>query len=92
MLDRGAQNALAVGHRSLLPGGILKVRGHFKEGQVVELEAEDGKAFGRGMVRYGSEDLCRIAGKKTGQIADILGRKAPDEVIHRNDLVIWSTR
>jgi glutamate 5-kinase len=51
-----------------------------------------GKVFGRGVVRYGSRDLCRIAGKQTDEIQTILGRKSHDEVIHRNDLVIWSER
>lgn len=92
VLDPGACQALTLAHRSLLPGGILKVRGDFKEGQVVELETPDGKVFGRGVVKYGSEDLARIAGKKTDQIEKILGRKISDEVIHRNDLVIWSAR
>jgi glutamate 5-kinase len=68
------------------------VKGDFKTGDVVELETVDGKIFGRGMVKYGSKDLDRIAGKKTGQIENILGGKTSDEIIHRNDLVIWSAR
>ena len=81
-----------VGRRSLLPGGIRKIQGHFKEGQVVELATEQGEVFGRGVVRYGSDDLTRIAGKKTSEIEAVLGRKGSAEVIHRNDLVIWSAR
>lgn len=92
VLDGGACQALKTGHRSLLPGGVLKVRGDFREGQVVELETMEGQVFGRGVVRYGSADLVRIAGKKTDQIAGVLGRKVSDEVIHRNDLVVWGGR
>lgn len=92
VLDQGAYHALSAGHRSLLPGGILKVKGDFKAGDVVELETDQGKIFGRGLVKYNNKDLNRIAGKKTNQIESILGAKTSDEVIHRNDLVIWSAR
>lgn len=92
VVDAGAYNALLVGKKSLLPGGIVKVKGAFEEGQVVELETIEGKVFGRGVVHYNHADLARIAGKKTGQIQEILGKKTHDEVIHRNDLVLWSER
>lgn len=92
VVDDGAYQALLLGKKSLLPGGIVKIKGDFEAGQVVELEALDGKIFGRGVVHYDSRDLGRIAGKKTGEIQEILGKKPHDEVIHRNDLVIWSER
>ena len=90
-IDAGASQAL-LGKKSLLPGGIVKVEGNFDAGQVVEVETLEGKVLGRGVVHYSSRDLGRIAGKKTGEIQAILGSKASDEVIHRNDLVLWSER
>lgn len=92
VVDEGAYRALLLGKKSLLPGGVLRIKGDFKEGQVVELETTDGKVFGRGVSHYGSSDLVRIAGKKTGDIQAILGKKTCDEIIHRNDLVIWGAR
>ena len=91
IVDNGAYQAL-LAKKSLLPGGIVKVQGNFEAGQVVELETQGGKVFGRGVVHYDSRDLSRIAGKRTAEIQAILGRKSHDEVIHRNDLVIWSER
>lgn len=91
VVDGGAYQAL-LAKKSLLPGGIMRVRGHYEKGQVVELETPDGKVVGRGVVHYSSRDIARIAGKKTGEIQAILGKKTHDEVIHRNDLVIWSER
>ena len=90
-IDAGASQAL-LGKKSLLPGGIVKVEGNFDAGQVVEVETLEGKVLGRGVVHYSSRDLSRIAGKRTGEIQAILGKKSHDEVIHRNDLVIWSER
>ena len=91
VVDAGAYQAL-MAKKSLLPGGVLKTRGNFEKGQVVELETDGGKVFGRGVARYNSRDLMRIAGKRTADIEAILGAKPCDEVIHRNDLVIWSER
>ncbi len=88
-VDEGAYQALKGENRSLLARGIVKVRGDFKRGDVVELEASGGKVFGRGVVQYSNEELFQIAGKKSNEINAILGYKYGDEVIHRNDLVLW---
>ena len=90
-VDLGAYQAL-IAKKSLLPSGIIKSQGNFEAGQVVELETLDGKVFGRGVVHYNSRDLARIAGKRTEEVRSIFGKKSHDEVIHRNDLVIWSER
>jgi glutamate 5-kinase len=92
VLDQGTAKVLRQGRRSLLPAGILKVRGSFKRGQVVEIESADGKVFGRGVVKYGSDELARVAGQQGDQIEKFLGRKSSHEVIHRDELVVWSTR
>ena len=91
VVDDGAYQAL-LAKKSLVPGGIVKIQGNFEAGRVVELETLDGKVFGRGVVHYNSRDLSRIAGKRTDEIQATLGKKSHDEVIHRNDLVIWSER
>ncbi|MFH0984014.1 MAG: glutamate 5-kinase [Candidatus Omnitrophota bacterium] len=91
VVDDGACQAL-LAKKSLLSGGIVKVQGSFNAGQVVELEALTGKILGRGVVRYNSRDLGRIAGKRTREAESILGKNSCDEVVHRNDLVIWSER
>ncbi|HNX69444.1 MAG TPA: glutamate 5-kinase [Candidatus Omnitrophota bacterium] len=91
VVDQGAHQAL-LQNKSLLPGGIVKVKGDFEAGQVVEIETVEGRVLGRGVVHYDSRELALIAGKKTGQIEAILGKKSHDEAIHRNDLVIWSER
>ncbi len=87
--DDGAYRALQQGSRSLLARGILKTRGAFSRGDVVELETEGGQIFGRGVARYSDKEISKIAGKKSTEIQAILGYKHQDEVIHCNDLVIW---
>lgn len=88
-LDEGACRALAEQKCSLLPRGMIRVRGQFEKGEVVELENPEGKILGRGLVRYSQKELTALTGRKTSEIAGVLGYKSHDEVIHRNDMVIW---
>jgi glutamate 5-kinase len=88
VVDDGGREALVNKGKSLLPGGVVKVEGTFKIGECVTCVDRSGQAFARGLVKYSSEDLDRIKGLKTSQIASVLGHKDYDEVIHRDDLVI----
>lgn len=87
-VDRGAYEALLKGRKSLLPRGVVGLEGEFSRGAVVELQWED-QIFGRGVVFYSSEELSKIAGKRTDEIEKVLGCKYKDEVIHRDNLVLW---
>ena len=89
LCDKGALHALRESGASLLPSGIVEVRGVFDEGDVVELVTPDGETFGRGLSVYGAEDLRAIAGAQSAEIESILGFKVLDEAIHRDNLVIF---
>ena len=88
VVDAGAREALVNKGKSLLPGGVVEVEGNFKIGDCVTCVDHAGTAFGRGLVKYSSDELDRIKGLKTTQIESVLGHKDYDEVIHRDDLVI----
>jgi glutamate 5-kinase len=88
ILDDGAANAIRDGGRSLLPAGILGVRGHFQPGDVVLLRDAQGREIGRGLTRYGTEAVAKLAGARTADIGARLGYHGPDEVVHRDDLVV----
>jgi len=90
-LDEGAINALLVKGRSLLPSGIIAVEGNFNAGDSVKCMAPNGSLIAKGITDYSSEELRKIAGKKTGEIEGILGYKYSDEVIHRDNLVITAS-
>lgn len=87
-LDDGAINALTTMGRSLLPSGITRVEGTFKEGDYVRCVNRDGKKVAKGLTNYSSSDLDLIKGKKTSEIEETLGYKYSDEVIHRDNLVL----
>jgi glutamate 5-kinase len=89
VLDEGGVKAVKTGRVSLLPAGIKEVKGRFQPGDLVEVLAPDGEILGRGRTAYGAEEVAKIKGLKSGRIAEILGRKGPDEVIHRDNLAVF---
>ncbi len=84
-VDAGAVAALARG-RSLLPSGVRAVDGTFAFGDAVDVVC-DGVVVARGLTNYASDSLERIRGRRTSAIADLLGAKDYDEVVHRDNLV-----
>lgn len=88
VVDSGAARALVNSGKSLLPSGIVDVEGEFGIGAAVAFDNQQGDPLGVGLVNYTAADIRLIKGLKTGQIADRLGAKPYDEVIHRDNLVI----
>src|SRR6516162_1756019 len=91
VVDDGAAGALKRG-TSLLPAGVVGVEGVFERGDAVIIRTRSGAEAGRGLSAYSSADICRIAGHKSSEIADILGYRGRDEIIHRDDLVVTAPR
>ncbi len=87
-VDEGAKEAISKRGKSLLPSGIIEVKGRFSRGAGVSIVDEENKEFARGIVSYSSSEVDRIKRKKTQEIKKILGYKDYDEVIHRNNLVV----
>jgi glutamate 5-kinase len=87
-VDEGARRALVEQGRSLLPSGVVEVRGEFHRGDVVELEDAEGRVFGRGLTNYSSAEVQELRGRKTSEIASALGAKPYDEIVHRDNMVI----
>lgn len=89
LLDDGAVKAVTSGKSSLLPVGVLGVRGQFDSGDAVRLVAIDGTEVGRGLTRLGALDVARCAGKKGAELETLLGPGAADVVVvHKDDLVV----
>lgn len=87
-VNDGAKLHLVSEGKSLLPAGVTHVSGHFDAGDLVRLSDAQGDVFAQGFVNYGHDDLLRIMGRRTGDIAALLGAKASDEVVHRDNLVL----
>lgn len=87
-LDAGAVRAVVEAGKSLLPSGVTKVSGAFAAGDAVACLDSVGRVVARGLVNYAASDVAKICGLKTSEIANRLGYKYYDEVIHRDNLVV----
>lgn len=84
VVDAGARRALTERASSLLPAGIVSVRGRFERGDVVDVVDEGGETFARGRVSAESRELSPVTGRRT---SDLPAGMVP-EVVHRDDLVV----
>jgi glutamate 5-kinase len=87
-VDSGAHRAVADEGRSLLAIGISRVEGEFVKGEVLSLLDPEGNEFARGLTNYSSEEVRRVQGVQSDQIAEVLGHRPYKEVIHRNNLAV----
>jgi glutamate 5-kinase len=89
VIDSGAVSALQVGKKSLLASGILESSGSFEMGDLVEIHDKSSNLIGKGMVNYNSIEIEKIMGKKSNEIIKILGSTFYNEVINRDDMIIF---
>ena len=87
-IDDGAANAILKNGKSLLPSGIVAVEEDFSIGDAVTFKTQKNEILGIGLANYGAADIRKIMGLKSKQIQAVLGHKAYDEVIHRDNLAI----
>ena len=84
VVDDGARRALTERQTSLLPAGVVEVRGSFDPDDAVELADPAGHVFAKGLVRHSAHQLKDIAGRRTAELPE----GVPHEVVHRDDLVV----
>jgi glutamate 5-kinase len=87
-IDDGAVLALSKGS-SLLPAGIKSVSGSFDRGDPVDVITLAGAHIARGLAAYSSNEAAILAGHRSEDFEALLGFRGRDEVIHRDDLVIF---
>nr|WP_027871984.1 glutamate 5-kinase [[Eubacterium] cellulosolvens] len=92
VVDDGAYFSVRDKRSSLLPKGVTGVNGDFLSGAVVEIVNGEGKACGKGITNYSSDEIRLIMGRGTDEIEEILHYKDYDEVIHANNLVVISRK
>ena len=88
IVDEGAKKAVLEKGKSLLPSGVMEVKGRFGIGACVRLLDQKACVIGKGLVNYSSSDIIKIRGLKTSEIEERLEFKHSDEVIHRDNMVI----
>ena len=90
LVDAGAQNAVVQLGKSLLPVGVRGVIGDFGKGDLVSICVEGGIEIARGLTNYSSAEASRLAGLKTEQIAERLGKVPYPELVHRDNMALMT--
>ena len=86
IVDDGAENALENG-KSLLAAGIKTVLGNFNKGDQIKILNKSNKELAIGLSSFSADEVEKIKGYHSNQIAEILGYKSKSEVIHKDDMV-----
>jgi glutamate 5-kinase len=86
-VDSGAARALRDGGTSLLPVGVVDVRGGFDAGDAVEVAEAGGGTIGKGIVNYSAVELRQVMGMKSAEVREVLPRAAA-EAVHRDYFVL----
>ena len=87
VVDSGAITALRNG-KSLLPAGVIDVKGKFERGDAVEIKNCKLQKIGIGITAYSSNDARMIMGHKSQEIEHIVGFSGRSDLIHRDDMVL----
>ena len=80
VVDEGAAKAVVERGKSLLPVGVVSVKGSFDAGKAVEVVTTSSRRIGKGLAGMGASDIEAALGQHT----DVAG----GAVIHRDDLVV----
>lgn len=89
VVDDGAAEALKK-HKSLLASGIRDVKGVFKTNDKISITDLAGTEIAVGLVNYSSEQVKKIAGKKSAEVETMLGKDyAANSIVHIDNMVIY---
>lgn len=83
VIDEGAASAI-LGHRSLLPVGILSASGPFDCGKPVDIVC-GGTVIARGVTDYSSEEINAVKGLRSNEAQKILGGRKPHKDVIRSE-------
>jgi len=88
LVDDGAAAKLRDEGKSLLPIGVVEVRGDFQRGDVIAVCNAQGVEMARGLSNYSSTEARLIARRPSSDFERLLGFSAEPEMIHRDNLVL----
>ncbi len=89
-IDEGALSALQKKDKSLLPSGVVKIDGKFIKGDVVSIVGmSEKREVARGLTNYSDEEVRKVKGLRTSSIKKTLGYKPYDEIVHRDNIVLF---
>jgi glutamate 5-kinase len=86
VINNGACQALVEKKASLLPAGVIEVRGNFERGDVVSIIDANGRELARGIVNYSSDEAKKISGRHSDAIKEHVEARNYDALITRDNI------
>jgi glutamate 5-kinase len=86
VVNEGACRALLENRASLLPAGIVDVKGSFDRGDVVSIVDAEGREIGRGIVNYSSAEVRRVSGQRSERLDELVENRNYDALITRDNI------
>jgi glutamate 5-kinase len=87
-LDTGAVKAITERGTSLLAAGVTRLEGDFVSGDTVDLVDPSGGVIARGIVAFDAEEIPKILGRSTKELASDFGPEYGRELVHRDEMVL----
>ncbi len=88
IVNECAVEALRSKKISLLPIGVVAVKGDFKKGDAIFIRDESGAHIASGISNYDAVDAKKVLQKKSDEVKKILGKGAKSELVHIDNLVV----
>jgi glutamate 5-kinase len=88
VVDDGAVRAIQKS-ASLLPSGVVEVRGRFRSGDLVSVVDQTGTERARGIVRFDDRDVERIRGLHSTEVDRVLDRRAGNVVMRTDRMFVF---
>jgi glutamate 5-kinase len=88
-IDDGAADAINTGGKSILPVGVIDLKGNFKKGDTLDVFSPGGILIAKGISSLSSVELSKVKGKSNKDLSMGSGSVVCSEVIHRDSLVVF---
>ena len=88
LVNDGARDAILHRKASLLPAGVVGVRGEFGRGDVVSILDESGHEFARALANFSSSETRAVLGRKSTELTDAGIEAKYDTVATRDHIVV----
>jgi len=91
VIDKGAREAIVNQGKSLLPVGVVEVRGKFNEGDTLKIFDTEGQLIAKGISNFSHQQVRDVLGKNHAQIEAEYGSELCSEIVHRDCLVVFKS-
>lgn len=89
IINERAKQALLGKKASLLPVGVVAIRGKFNAGDVLFIKDEHGEHIATGITNYSSEDAHKLIGKNSVEIKALSGLHPKLELVHLDKMTVF---